>query len=251
MWKLIWKDSLHYDMSNFSAISFYPMIYITYMNLFVLGKHSEYKSIFGILFFLILLILTIFPLKLAKGLYLCPLTEAERKKYLVIACFLRLGTMILLLGLVLMVSRFFLEADNLILLIQFICGGIFILGAILTSLLPGSNSADLAKQKFYIAQKLPVPKKQKVVPEELKTTIKSILLLLTVLILAFIGILLPMNAKEFNKLLWFYYIPSFLVSVVCMLVYFIKYFDEGITFNANREVYQNLRKKKAGAFHAD
>lgn len=251
MWKLIWKDSLHYDRNNYSTIAFFPMIYVTYMNLFVLGNHSEYKYIFGICFFLILIILTIYPLKLAKGLYLCPLTEAERKKYLIVACFLRLGTMMLLLGLVLMVSQFFLEADNLILLLQFICAGIFILGAILISLLPGSYSADLAKQKYYITQNLPVPKKPKVGQEERKTTINSILLLLTVLILAFIGILLPMNDKKFNILLWLYYIPSFLVSVVCMIMYFMKCFDEVITINANREVYHYLRKKKAGAFHAD
>lgn len=251
MLKLIWKDSLHYDRSNYPALALSPIIYFNFMNLFLLGDHSEYKYIFCFCFFLILAMLTIYPLKLAKGLYLCPLTEAERKKYLMTACFLRLGTMMFLLGLIFIGSRFFLDADNLILLLQFICTGIFILGAILISLYSGSYSADMAKQQYYIAQKLPVPKKQKVVQEERKTTLNSMILLITVLILTFLGILLPMNDKEFNILLWLYYIPSFLVSFICMMVYFMKYFDEVITINANREGYHYLRKKKVGAFHAD
>ena len=251
MWKLIWKDSLHYDRSNYSISALTPILYANFLNWILLGDHYVYKYIFGIYFFLFFLTLAIYPLRLAKGLYLCPLTEAERKRYLMAACFLRLGTMMLLLGLILMVSRFFLEADNLILLLQFICMGIIILGAILLSVSPDSYSADLAKQQYYIAQKLPVPKKPKVGQEERKTVIYSILLLLTVLILALIGVLLPIKDNEFNKQLWLYYIPSFLISVVCMLVYFMKYFDEVITINANREVYHYLRKKKAGVFHAD
>lgn len=250
MWKLIWKDSLHYDKSNTTTIIYFPMLYISFMNLFLIGKHSEYEYIFGLYFLCSFVILTIFPLKLAKGLYLCPLTETERKKYLVTACTLRLGMMMLLLGLILMVSRFFLEANNFILLLQFVCTGIIVLAAILLSL-PSSSAADIARQQYYLAQKLPLPSKPKVRQEEGKAAIYSSLLLITALILACIGAILPMNDKEFNVLLWLYYIPSIIVSIVCLMVYFIKYFDRIITINANREGYHYLRKKKVGAFHAD
>jgi len=221
------------------------------MNLLLFEKHSEYDYIFGFSFLLVLATLTIFPLKLAKGLYLCPLTEAERKKYLMTACFLRLGMMMLLFGLILLVSRFFLEANNFILLLQFVHTGIILLGGILLSLFPGSYAMDMAKQKYYIAQNLPVPKKPKMGKDERKTAIYSNLLLITAIILAWVGVLLPMNDKEFNILQWLYYIPSFLVTIACMIVYFMKYFDEVITINANREVYRYLGKKKAGAFHAN
>jgi hypothetical protein len=159
--------------------------------------------------------------------------------------------MMLLFGLILMVSRLFLEVNSFILLIQFIYTGFILLGSILLSLLPSYYASDIAIQKYYFSKNLPVPVKPKMEKEERKTTIHSNILLITTIILAWIGVLLPMNDKEFNMLLWLYYIPSFLVSSACIVVFFMKYFDEVITFNANHEMYHYIGKKKAGTFHAD
>ena len=50
-----------------------------------------------------------------------PSTEEDRK-YIITACYMRFGILMLIYGIVLLVSRFLLEASNLILFLQYVCG---------------------------------------------------------------------------------------------------------------------------------
>lgn len=96
----------------------------------------------------------------------------------------------------------------------------------------------------------PLPQREKMKNKEKKIAIYSSLLLIIPLILGVIGILLPINKKELNSYLWFYYIPSIIISAICILIYFRKYFDEVIAISTNHDIFHYI-KKKAGAFHAD
>lgn len=251
VWKLIWKDSLRFDRSINSSVTLLPLVYSTYMNMFLLrSDNSFYEFVFGIYFLIVLVVSTVFPVKLARGLYLCPLTEGERKKYLVTACYLRVGVMMSLLGVFLIVSKLFLEADYRILLMQFIWMTIVILGIVYLCLLSGTNSLEMARQRYYTAQNITAPKILKESRLEQKTVVYSNLLLIIALVLGILGVILPMRYKEINIYLWIYYISSFTVSVVCIIVYLRKYFDEIITFSANRESFY-YQKKRTGGFHAD
>ena len=70
--KLIWKDSLHFDRSAF--FTSYNILIIFYINLFInFGSRSAHHIILGMFYIIVIILFTFFPIKLAKGLYLCPL----------------------------------------------------------------------------------------------------------------------------------------------------------------------------------
>lgn len=249
MLKLIWKDSLHFDRSAF--FTSYNILIIFYINLFInFGSRSAHHIILGMFYIIVIILFTFFPIKLAKGLYLCPLTEEDRKKYIITACYMRFGILMLIYGIVLLVSRFLLEASNLILFLQYVCGGIIILILALLCIHPGSNSMDNAMELYYSVRKIPLHIKPKIKKLNKKIANYSMLLLIIAVILATVGVLLIIDKKEFNPYLWFYYIPAFIVTFNCLLIYYRKYLNEIITFNANQEIYHYL-KKKAGVFRAD
>ena len=253
MWKLIWKDSFHRDRESLIIMPYLVIIYLNLFNIITNGLFSGYKVIFILYFMFVLAIMTSFPIKLAKGLYLCPLSEVERKRYLVTACFMRLTMFMLLFGIILIGSRFFLEADNLALIIQFCCLGIIILGVVLSSLIYGSLSSAAARQRYYATQNIPVPQKPKPKQKGRKGKFYGDLYMTASLVLALVGVILPMNTKILKPQLWLYCVPALIISCICMIIYFKKYLDkyliEVTTLNANREVY-HLRKKKAGVYDA-
>jgi len=201
-------------------------------------------------FFIVIILFAFFPIKLAKGLYLCPLTEKDRKKYLLTASYMRFGILMFIYGIVLFVSRMFIEASNIILLLQYMSGGLVIFIMILLNIHPGVGSIETAVQTYYSVHKLPVTIKPKIEKLNKRTAKLSIALLIAVFILGAAGLFLPMNKKELNPYLWFYYIPAFICSFICILIYCRKYLNETITIYANQEIYY-YPKMKAGVFHAD
>lgn len=249
MWRLVWKDSFHLNKNNASSMIYTPM-YLCYFNLFVLGDHSAYEYVFSICFLCFLVMMALFPIKLAKGLFLCPLTEVDRNKFFYTACLLRFGFMTALLGLTLFVSRFFLKANSLILVLQFICSVVIILVGILLCINTGSSATNLAVRQYYITQKLPVPV-QPMKKSDRRANLYSNLMLAGILILGTIGVLLHMDDMVFNRLLWLYYIPAMIVSIVLFTTYFTKYFMTIVAINVNREVFDYSPNKKVGAFDAD
>ncbi|HKL98648.1 MAG TPA: hypothetical protein VJZ06_01915 [Mobilitalea sp.] len=253
MWKLIWKDSFHRDRESITIMPYYLIIYLNFFNIFSFGNPSEYEIVFLLYFIFVLTIMTIFPIKLAKGLYLCPLSEGERKRYLVIACSIRLTMFMSLFGLILIGSRFFLEADNQVLLLQFCCSEIITLGVVLSSLILGSISSAAARQRYYATKNIPAPQKSKQKQKEQKGETCAVLYMTASLLLALVGVILPMNTKIIKPQLWLYCLPTLIISCICMIVYIKKYLDKYLimvtTLNANSEVHY-LRKKKAGVYNA-
>lgn len=249
MLKLILKDSLHFDKNTFISTSAVPMLFYIYMyNIFL--SRSAYRAVIGLFYIIVFVLYTLFPIKLAKGLYLCPLTEDDRKKYLLTAGYMRFAVVMILYGIVLLVSGFILETGYIILLIQYVFGGIVLCAITLLYVHPGVHSTETAMQTFYSANKIPVNIRPKFKKLNKKTSGISLSLLIIVLILGTIGVMLPINKNKLNPYMWFYFIPSFICSVICIFIYYKKYMNEVLTIYANQEVYHYL-KKKAGIFHAD
>jgi hypothetical protein len=188
------------------------------------------------------------PIRLAKGLYLCPLSEKDRVNYLKMACYFRLAIFEALLAAILIIIRQVYQVESMKLLLAFLClSGVFLT----LLLLSGFYNPETAKQQYYIANKLTVPKKISSSKEKYKKASIGIYLLIITFILSLIGMLLSFSKQPFNLVWLFYYIPTTAIGTLCMLIYFIKYFNDFITINANYEAYYNVRKKKVGVFHAD
>ena len=247
MWRLMISDSFH--LNNATTTSTFYIIYFNfYINIVLRISDSEYKIIIMTLSLILLASMLLSPIRLAKGLYLCPLTENDRKKYLKMMCLSRFIFMELLYGFVLLAIKQIYHIDTIKLILIFICISFMLLTLLLMT---GFYDPRFAKQQYYLMNKLPIPKDIKITKETSRTPIAGIYLLITTLILSSIGVFLAFLDYPFDLRWLFYYIPCILVSVICMLIYFIRYFDIFITINANHEVYSYTRRKKAGAFHAD
>lgn len=166
------------------------------------------------------------------------------------ACYIRFGMLLFMYEIVLFVSGIFLKVDIITLLLQSVFGGLIIFTMTLLYIHPNVYSMETAMQTYYSARKIPIHIRPRLMKLNKKTAGLSVTLLIVVLVLGMVGIILPPDRKELNPILWFYYIPAFICSVICIIIYYKKYLDVVITFYANQENYHYL-KKKAGAFHAD
>jgi len=247
MWRLMISDSFHLKNTSTSP-SFYLIYFSIYINIILNTTNSVYERVLFVISLMMFLFLFISPIRLAKGLYLCPLTEKDRKNYLKMMCFSRFFLMELLYAFLLIGIRriYHVEAQKLVIL--FMCLTYVIL---IVLLMAGFYNPQVAKQQYYISNKLPIPIELKARREKSRTPITGIYMLFITLVLASVGIIPAFLDDPFDIRWLFYYIPALLISVICMLIYFMKYFDIFITINANHEVYSYTRKKKAGAFHAD
>ena len=247
MWRLMISDSFH--LRNANPTSYIYLIYFNiYLNLIIHISNSGYQQIVLIFSILMLLSLFVSPIQLAKGLYLCPLTEKDRKDYLKTICITRFILMEFLLVLIIIIIRHLYQVETIKLTLIFVCYSYVILTLLFLS---GFYNPQYAKQQYYIANKLPIPKELKLSRENSRNPIVGIYMLITILVLSSIGMFLAFLGYSFDIRWLFYYIPALLVSTISMLIYFIRYFDIFITINANHEVYSYTRKKKVGAFHAD
>lgn len=249
MWKLILKNSLHLDNKTFYTPSTIPLLY--FINLFnIISRQSSNQVIILVFYLVLIIIYALFPIKLAKGLYLCPLTEDDRKKYLMTAAYMRFGILMLIYGILLLINRVIYQPSIIILVLQYIFGSLLIFTITLLYIHPGIYSVDTAMQTYSALKKMPVNSKPKAIKVSRKTAGKSIALLIAVTLVCTVALFLPGSKKELNPYLWYYYIPAFICSVSCIVIYYKKYLDELISLFANQELYQYM-KKKAGVFHAD
>lgn len=69
VWKIIWKDSLKFDGKMQNVSQLLPMIFV--MDLIMYLK-STHQLIICLFYMMTILLFAFFPIKLAKGLYLCP-----------------------------------------------------------------------------------------------------------------------------------------------------------------------------------
>ncbi len=241
MWKLIITDSFH-----FNQIGYNVNIYILYLNFCVLMQNMTHGYT---IFFLILGMLSLLsPIHIAKGLYLCPLTENDRKKYLKSACLLRFVFHEVVLIVIMALLELFHQLEFRVLFLIFICVSVEFLALLL---LTGFYNPEAVKKQYYIMNKLTPPTKKLPLNEKYQTPLNGIYLLTIALIFSCIGMVLPAFLGSYDVRWLLYYIPAFLICFLCMLFYFLRYFDLFITINANQEMYSYLRKKKVGAFHAD
>lgn len=247
MLRLMIADSFHPDFGTPQSL-FYLIYFIFYSN-FVIGfTDSGYDFAISFLLLFMLFSLAISPIRLAKGLHLCPLTETDRKNYLKLLYGFRLAIFEVMFIILLIVFRLLYHFEFIKLLLTFIC----ITGVLVTSLLlTGFYNPRSVKQQYYIANKLPVPKELKSGSNIYRTSSVGIYMLIIALVLCCIGVFLTFISQAFDLRWLFYYVPAIIISSICMLIYFIKYFDIFITINANHEVYSYTRKKKAGVFYAD
>lgn len=247
MWKLIWKDSLHINKSNvFTKIYFPIYYYFLYMNfIFTLENVSVFHYISVISLMAITISLGLFPIKLAKGLYLCPLTEKDRKKYLKLSCLLRFVTLMTLLALILLVFSFFIDYDSLLLVYQYIFSVLFTLSTIL--MFVSDNNSGI--------QNLQTANKTKVKADNNHVKNASSFLLISIMILSTLGVCLPVffksNDHGLNFIKCLYNIPSIIICLIFFVIYFVKYFDKILSIKANCEVFTYSPNKKAGVFNAD
>jgi len=249
VWKIIWRDSLRYDGSAFYMSSIIPLL--CYINIFnFVNSKSIHQLIVRMFFIAVVLLFIFFPIRLAKGLYLCPLTEKDRKKYLMTACYIRFGILMLLYTIVMIFLRIFFEVNIIVLLLQYVFGGIVIFTITLLYLHPGIYSAESAMQTYYSVRKTPIHIKPKLKKLNKKTAKRSITLLIIAMVFGAVGLFLSMSKYELNPFLWFFYIPDLLCLAICLIVYYKKYLNEVIAFYANQEFYHYM-KKEAGVFHAD
>lgn len=245
MWRLMIADAFHWNSESLSM----SLYYILYFNLFfnMINRSSNIGCIAIFLFFVFLsLSLLFFPIRLAKGLYLCPLTETDRINYLKKTCFFRFFAYEFLLILILLILRYTYHLQYVQLLLFFLCSTGMILDLLF---LAGFYNPLSAKKLYYTANKLPVPEVLKSMEETNRTPLTGTILLILTLILCCIGITLPFNNQHFDYRWLYYYVPALLLSAICLILYFIKFFPVFITINANHEVYSY--RKKAGVFHAD
>lgn len=250
MFKLIWKDSLHFDKNAFLTSSYIPLIYYMNIAIFNLNRSSTNQNIISLFYLITIMLYTFFPIKLAKGLYLCPLTEEDRKKYLLTANYLRFGIIMFIYAAVLIVMRILLKTNSIILLLQYLFGGFIFISLGFLFIHPGTGSVESAMQIYYSAQKIPVNIKPKIKKMEKKKAVLSLMLLIIPLVLGITSLLLLGSKNQINPWMLFYYIPSCICSLICIIFFYIKFLDEVLTFSVNRESYHYL-KKKAGVFHAD
>lgn len=247
MLRLMIADSFHPDIATPQSL-FYIIWFSFYTNFVIRIADSGYGFAISLLLLFMLLSLAISPIRLAKGLYLCPLTEEDRKNYLKLLYVFRLTVFEVIIIILLIICRLIYHFELLKLLITFLS----FTGVLITSvLLTGFYNPRIAKQQYYIANKLPVPQELKNYRDASRTPSTGTYMLILALVLCCFGMFLSFRGQAFDLRWLFYYIPALIISIVCLLVYFTRYFDLFITINANHEVYSYTRKKKAGVFYAD
>lgn len=245
MWKLIWKDSFHINESIVFTKLYFP-IYLLYVNFIIkLKDASAFHYVFVVCLIAITISLGIFPIKLAKGLYLCPLTENERKRYLKLSCLLRFVTIMLLFALILIILLFFIDYDKLSLAYQYVFSGFFTLSGILAFI----SDNNTGRQSPQAANKAKV----KTESDNIKNI--TLFLLISILILSTLGVYLPVffigNPHSLRIIKWLYNIPSIIICLIFFTVYFVKYFNKVLSIKANCEVFTYSPNKKAGVLNAD
>lgn|GEM_PF-1281004 len=254
MWKVVWKDSLRFEGNAIFTSPYVPILHYLYLYN-IMYSRSVLQAIIWIFFYIVFFSLTFFPVRLAKGMYLCPLTTDDRKKYIMTACYLRFGMLTTLYGLVLVISGIFLEVNNINIFLKFISGSFMIFYLVIFSIGIFSDPMETAKRRYYTKHKLPYPSKAAaknpaVNEQGKKTEIVSAVIMGTAILPGFIGVMLPINKTAFNPYYLFYYIPSFIVSFICSIIFYVKYMDGIINASANREIFE-AKNVKAGVFHAD
>ncbi|MGB4658113.1 MAG: hypothetical protein WBI07_02910 [Mobilitalea sp.] len=247
MWRLMIYDSFHLNNAS-PASSFYLIYFSIYINFILNMTNSGYARILTVISLIMFVFQFLSPIRLAKGLYLCPLTEKERKNYLKMMCFSRFFLMEAVYAFLLIIIRRIYHVEVIKLIILFMCMAYVLLTILLLS---GFYNPQVVKQQYYITNKLPVPNELKITKEKSRTPITGIYLLSIALVLSIIGTVLAFLDQSFDIRWLFYYIPALLISTICISFYFMRYFDIFITINANHEIYSYTRKKKVGAFHAD
>lgn len=245
MWKLIWKDSFHLNKTNNILKTYFP-IYILFFNnfIYIIKDTSWYDIVFVIYLIVMLLGLAIFPISLARGLYLCPLTDYERIKYLKSACYLRIITMMSLLGIVLILMSFFIDTNNSFILVRYVYAGFFSLSGIALSVHDGNGGIQNPQDA----------NNAKVKDENDRLKTHSTILSLIIFILSVIGIYLPMfikSDKVLNLMKWLYNLPAITISITLLMIYIVKYFNKSLSIKANCEAFTYLPKKKVGVFGGD
>jgi len=226
-----------------------PLLYYIYLNNLVFSRSAQ-GAVIGIYFYIVIISLTFFPIRLAKGMYLCPLTKDDRKKYIMAACYIRFVMLMLLYGLVLIVSGIFLDVSYMNLLLQFISGGLIIFFLVISSIDIFGDPMEMARRRYYAKQKIPYPQKSVTNKVNNKPGYGCAIIIGIVVLSGVIGVMILMNKTEFKPYYLFYHIPSYIVSLICVIIFYKKYMDQIITASANREVF-TAKKMKAGVFHAD
>lgn len=247
MWKLIIADSFHFNKISFQT-NFYFLGASIYFNTLIQAKASIYTIILLVLLLSLMISMMLSPIRIAKGLYLCPLTERDRKRYLKAACFFHYIFYEVVFAVILIFTSLVYHFNLRVLLFIFICISVVYLTILL---LTGFYNPEMVKKQYFIVNKLPLPSKKQTAEGKYETPLKGIYLLVTALILSSIGLLLPGFVKSYQDWWLLYYIPAFFLCFTCILLYFRRYFDLFITINANYEMYSYAGKKKAGVFHAD
>lgn len=247
MWRLMIADTFHWDNATFSTPIYYILYFNIYFNMVIRQANSRYDAIIIFMLF-VSLSLVFFPIRLARGLYLCPLTEKDRINYLKKICFFRFTIYECIMILILLIISQIYHFQIIQLLLVFLC----CTGMILDMLfLGGFYNPVVAKKNYYIMNKLPVPKKLNSMEETNRTPLTGTILLILTLILCCVGIILPVGEQNFDYRWLYYYIPALSISTICLIIYFIRFFNLFITICANQEVYSYTHRKKAGVFHAD
>ncbi len=246
MWKLLVADTFH--LRNYNAQNTYGFfLIIMYMNLFLQFGKNQYFVFFAGIFILSVLVFLLPPIRIAKGLYLCPLTEQDRKKYLKLSWFTRLIFIETILVLLLFLLYFLKTFDLYALILLFLTTSLLFMT---TLLLTGFYNPEVVKKQYYLHNKLPVPTNRPL-PEKSRIPKNGIILLGIVLVLSIIGLFILVLSAPVTYLWLFYYIPSFLLSFILLLLYFTRYFDLFLTINANYEMYSYAGRRKAGVYHTD
>ena len=247
MWKLIIADSFHINRTGFHEGNQF-ILFSIYFNVIIRMNDSYYMIILSLLLLFLMSYMFLAPIRVAKGLYLCPLTENDRKKYLKMVCFIRFVIHEAMLGVILILLRLVYQFEFRMLLLIFLSISIEYMTILL---LGGFYNPDMVKRQYFFRNKLPIPKKYNHCINQYKTPRIGFCLLIIAFILSCIGTFLPGFIDSYDDRWLFYYVPALSICFICLFFYFLQYFDLLITVNANHEMYSYTHKKKAGVFHAD
>lgn len=242
MWKLILADSFHLNHTSYqtSLTSICMSIYISFL---YQSWDSRYRTIMLILYILLILSFMISPIRITKGLYLCPLTEKDRKRYLKLAFLFRYICYELLFAVVMISAVFIKQYDYRILLLIYISISIVFL---MTLLLSGFYNPEIVKRQYLIMNKLPVPIEKQPSSKKKQSSQNGVYLLVITMFISIIALFIPVSKDLYDNRWLFFYIPAYILCFLCLQLYFSRHFDSFITINANYEIYSFTHKKKAG-----